>query len=404
MICDKCGNELRSGANFCNKCGARISERGSSTDNSGGASTENQMPLSAQQPQAYDRAPKQQVIYQPVYQPVYQPQPRPYYAPGTHPYHNLGGFLMFIVVVSYISGVSSFISVISTIISCSGILSMGNWLPDGIRGWVVFFMIGSIILSIVTGGVVISYANKIRRKESDFLGFIQSASITMMIIFLVFYLLVFIGLKQFDRYGVMSSGSMAGFLISMVIVWLIGLIVGSVYFGCSVRVRTYMGSDAYLRQSVFNKNSHPIPADGSDQPGVVDYNKAVIFDPEKQWYCTQCGRINEKYTTTCICGMAKPSGDLSRSWICKNCGRYNMGNLYECANCGRKKYQEPVYTDWICPKCGGRNSYTANSCSVCYTENPNKKSSVGKTPWVCPKCGRVNASYVGTCACGQVKP
>ena len=84
MICDKCGNELRSGANFCNKCGARISERGSSTDNSGGASAENQMPLSAQQPQAYDRAPKQQVIYQPVYQPVYQPQPRPYYAPGTH--------------------------------------------------------------------------------------------------------------------------------------------------------------------------------------------------------------------------------------------------------------------------------------------------------------------------------
>ena len=400
MFCDKCGNQLRDGAKFCHKCGASVSELENHQNNASQSQTQ---PL--QQAQSVQQAPTQQVINQPVY----QSQPRPYYAPGTHSYHRLGGFLMFIVVGSYIGGVGSFINIISTIVTYASLLSMSKWFPSGFTACLVFAMIGGIILNIIIGAVIISYANQIRRKESGFLRFIQSASITIMIIFSAYYLIVILWMKSFDRYGAISSGSIFGTLIAMAIAWVLGLVFGSIYFGCSVRVRTYMGSDSYLKQSIFNKNSHPIPSDGSDQPGVVSNDKAVSFNPEKQWYCTQCGRINENYTTTCLCGMPKPSGDLSKSWICKSCGNYNMGNLYECTNCGNKKFQEPVYTDWICPKCGGRNSHTNGTCSICYTPNPYKSERqaqrfAGNNEWQCPKCGKVNANYVGTCGCGQTKP
>lgn len=400
MYCDNCGNQLRDGAKFCHKCGASVSELENYQNN---ASQNQAQPV--QQAQSVNQTTRQQVVYQPVY----QPQTRPYYAPGTHPYHRLGGFLMFIVVSSYISGVGTFISIVSTIVSYASLLSMSKWFPGGFTACLVFAMIGAIILDIITGAVIISYANQIRRKESGFLHFIQSASITIMIIGSAYYLIVILWMKSFDRYGAVSSGSIIGTLIAMAVAWVLGLIFGCVYFGCSVRVRTYMGSDSYLKQSIFNKNSHPIPADGSDQPGVVSNDKAISFNPEKQWYCTQCGRINENYTTTCLCGMLKPTGDLSKSWICKNCGNYNMGNLYECTKCGSKKFQEPVYSDWICPKCGGRNSHSNGTCSVCYTPNPNKSERqaqrfAGSNEWQCPKCGKVNANYVGTCGCGQTKP
>lgn len=348
MFCDQCGNKLREGAKFCNICGALVEEVSdkpitqnepkmstSETDpvhlSSSGADSQKAIQKNRQH---YVSQPQPVVQYQ---QQANQPQPKPYYAPGTHPYHRLGGFLMFIVVSSYISAVYSFISVIPTIFSYSFFWKMGKWLPGGFVGWAVFTLIGHILLSIIAGAVDISYANKIRRREAGFLGYFQKASIIMIIIIVIWFLIVILWLKQYDNYGVMSTGSIVNIIISMAFASLIGLIIGSVYFSSSVRVRTYMGSDDYLKQSVFNKNSHPIPADGSDQPGVADYKRTVTFDPEKQWYCTQCGRINENYTTTCFCGMAKPSGDLSRSWICKNCGRYNMGNLYECGNCGSKK-------------------------------------------------------------------
>ena len=362
MLCKNCGNQLREGAKFCHKCGTSVPKSENYQNNVSRSQAE---PL--KQAQEANQMPTQQVVYQPVY----QTQPRPYYAPGTHPYHRLGGFLMFTVVISYISGVSSLVSMISTIISYSGLMkNLGSWLPGGFQAWFFFNIAVSSILQLSAGIISISIANKIRRKDSNFLLFIQSSTLALTITMIIWFIISFIWLKQYDIYGVIKWGSLMGTLVAMVIGLILGVILGSIYYGCSVRVRTYMGSDDYLKQSVFNKNSHPIPADGSDQPGVVSYDKAVRFNPEKQWYCTQCERVNENYTATCQCGMPKPSGDLSKSWICKNCGNYNMGNLYECTKCGNKKFEEPIYTDWICPKCGGRNSHTNGTCTICYTPNP----------------------------------
>ena len=124
MFCSKCGNQLRDGAMFCNNCGSPVCEPINVQDIESQTRTQ-----TTQNTQTDCYTPKHQISEQPVY----QPQTKPKYSPGTHPYHRLGGFLMFVVVGSYISGVFSFISVISTIASYSGILSMSNWLPGGFK-------------------------------------------------------------------------------------------------------------------------------------------------------------------------------------------------------------------------------------------------------------------------------
>ena len=399
MFCDKCGIQLRDGAKFCHKCGASVSKLENYQNN---ANQSQAQPV--QQAQSVNQTPKQQVINQPVY----QPQPRPYYAPGTHPYHRLGGFLMFIVVVSYISGVGAFISIISTIITYASLLSMSKWFPGGFTACLVFAMIGAIILDIITGAVLISYANQIRRKESGFLNFIQSASITIMIIGSAYYLIVMLWMKSFDRYGVISSGSIFGILIAMAITWVLGLIIGSVYFGCSVRVRTYMGSDSYLKQSIFNKNSHPIPADGSDQPQYgyqsSDNNNSCN---NQQWRCDGCG--NMVSTDPCPhCGKR-----FSTAWTCSKCGEINSSIISNCVSCGESRFpksKKANNSDWSCPKCLRVNPSYVTTC-LCGTPKsqgvdhaPSDQRTIGENEWLCPACGNVNANYVGTCGCGQTKP
>lgn len=398
MFCDKCGNQLRDGAKFCHKCGASVSELENYQNN---ASQSQAQPV--QQAQSVNQTPKQQVIHQPVY----QPQPRPYYAPGTHPYHRLGGFLMFIVVGSYISGVGAFISIISTIITYASLLSMSKWFPGGFIACLVFAMIGAIILDIITGAVIISYANQIRRKESGFLHFIQSASITIMIIGSAYYLIVLLWMKSFDRYGAISSGSIFGILIAMAIAWVLGLIFGSVYFGCSVRVRTYMGSDAYLKQSVFNKNSHPIPADGSDQyPNGVHDNRSTS-NSEHKWRCDGCGNM----VSSDPCPHCGKRFDVA--WTCSKCGEVNSSVISSCASCGTSRFPKSKKGNedsWSCPTCLRVNPHYVTTC-LCGTPKtkgvrlaPSNPTVVGENEWLCPACGKINANYVGTCGCGQVKP
>ena len=401
MFCGKCGAKLRDDAQFCQKCGTPFTKKEA-------------VPQKAPQekpPSEPESQPVQQVVYQTVYQPVYQPQPRPYYPPGTHPYHKLGGFLLCHVVCGYIAGISSFISIATNLVNyCTQMKLSGSW-PGSITGFMAFNLFGSIILNLSVGCVSITYSNKIRRKESDVLHFWQYSYMVIMIVQVIFWSIEFALmqgiLKQYRYTGAITKYLSVGTIVLMIVVGAVGLLLGSLYYARSVRVRTYMGSDEYLRKSVFNQNTvSPIPADGSDQPGVVNPNVAVSFDPEKQWYCTQCGRVNENYTPTCYCGMVKPSGDLSKSWICQSCGKLNMGNLHRCTFCGREKHRE---TDWNCPKCGSRNRSNESVCFVCGTTNPSaKKGSLRDIPkrndWVCPECGTINAYYIGTCGCGRRKP
>ena len=319
MYCDYCGNKLRDGAKFCNICGEPVTEisdkpitheepKTSPSDNkpynlsSNGATSQRSSPTEHQ----YSGSQSQPAVqYQ---QPAYQSQPRPYYAPGTHPYHRLGGFLMFIVVVNYISGVLALIYLITTLITYISLIKMGGWIESyahGYTGLCVFGMIGALVVLIMGATIMIRFANKIRHGESDFLRYIQSRSITIMIIGMIYLIIMILWAKSYDTYGIMGQFYGWKDLLSVFIPWLIGFIITSVYFGCSVRVRTYMGSDDYLAQSLFNKSSSPIPADGSN---MYKGEHHVQEKDDKRWYCPKCDMLNSQSSPICSnCGASKPN-------------------------------------------------------------------------------------------------
>ena len=133
---------------------------------------------------------------------------------------------------------------------------------------------------------------------------------------------------------------------------------------------------------------------------AVATERMSSFDPNTQWVCPQCNRVNSNYVTTCQCGLPKPHIDMSNSWVCKNCGTVNMGNLHRCTSCGSFKNEE---TSWTCAKCGARNMGSEATCSSCYAPKEISKSSktpIGQRDWKCPQCKRINPGYVTTCTCG----
>ena len=304
--CTNCGTELKN-AKFCPECGTQNVD-----------------------------LPQQNIYYQPQ---------RIYYAPGTHPYHNLGGILAVIVVISYIVGIVAFINAIILFIKGIDVFKYSSWLPDGLVMCLIYAIFGGVALYIASGVVVIKYANYIREKDSLFLYFIQKTSVIMMIVSFVYYIILILWLKKYDYFNTISSGDTTVRLFILLFVWVVSLIFGSMYFTTSVRVRTYMGSDDYLRCSLFNQNAYsPIPADGSDLVKKKD--------------------INNSYNTKSI---------HTQMWICGKCGASNSINQRYCINCG--KSQNIV----------------------------RKKTFAGIDEWRCSKCGKINKNYTGTCACGQLK-
>lgn len=409
MFCDNCGNKLRDGAKFCNKCGTPVTEEtevksevGQNENAQSGTSS-----VITQNHSANNEQPQQV---------VYQAPPKPYYAPGTHPYHRLGGFLMAIVVINYMGGIFALIDIIPVLISFIGLLQvsgMVNSYAPGYTAFVVYTMIGLIILLILSSSIMIGYANRIRRKDTDFLNFIQTGSITLLIITFIYFLVLILWANSFNTYGFMNSSSEIGSLVTIAGTWISGIVINSVYFGCSVRVRTYMGSDDYLRRSVFNKNSHPVPADGSDQVETQQRKTNEAFNPKTQWICPECANINYNYVGTCSCGQVKPSGAKNDVWKCQSCGNINSSSINRCSKCGKHQFDYQTET-WICPECGTQNSMSISSCKVCFNKRPNSSdhSVSGSTmpteptanEWKCPICGTINANYVGTCGCGQKRP
>lgn len=282
MFCEKCGAQLRDGAKFCQKCGARVSL------DSVNQAYANDPPYNLPPTTLISQTPEPKGVYQTGN----QPQPRPYYPPGTHPYHRLGGFLMFIVVMNTIG---SIIGILSTIMTGYAYISIAKpyfsaeTYMHGISVFWIFSFSGSMFLMLYSTIVMFSFASKIRKANDTFLGYIQTRSLMLLIVSGGFYLTEFIWIKCYSLSSSSSFSKSMGQILLWAGVWIASLIFCSVYFGCSVRVRTYMGSDAYLRNSLFNKKTvSPIPADGSDQfHEPLEETKENVH----RWRCDKCGNM-----------------------------------------------------------------------------------------------------------------
>ena len=261
MYCTQCGEKLSENAMFCGNCGASLpAPAGVAT-----ATAETWAQESANAPCA-----KPSTSAAPTLQAA---QSVTQTAPGSHPYHSLGGFLLAIVVCSYIGAAICFLYAILAVVGLaeffiwasdwSSYSNYSSWGSSGAVASSLFSWVYSIVLLIIAGCLTIVYANKIRRKDTNFLRFIQSASIVVLGLVVVGNLIQMISLNLY--YDVSGIGVSIGQLIGIIIGGIVSIALHSAYFASSVRVRTYMGTDAYLRQSIFNRKTvSPIPADGSD--------------------------------------------------------------------------------------------------------------------------------------------
>ena len=405
MFCEKCGTQLRDEAKFCQKCGTTVKMR--NIDQNQAVAT------------AGDGLSQTPQIVKPVapgagYQPVYQVQPRLYYPPGTHPYHSLGGFLMFFVVMNYIGGAIGILSTIFTMyayISVADIFFKAERYMNGISAFWFCSFFGSIILMLLSTTYMFSFASKIRNKDDGFLGYAQTRSVALLITSGCFYLTEFVWLKSYPAVAAVNFSKSMWQILMWAGVWIFSLIFCSAYFGSSVRVRTYMGSDTYLRKSMMNKTTvSPIPADGSHLfPGKLNKNDSNSSGKEHKWACSGCG--NMVSSDTCpYCGKR-----FEVAWTCPECGETNTAFAKKCVSCGKmwssikETEEKPKQNYWTCPTCLRKNSM---DFKVCECGTP-KENAIKHTPitdesteadaWVCPACGNVNAEYVGTCGCGQSK-
>ena len=415
MYCDNCGNQLRDNAKFCNKCGTPVAEMLENAESASVATVETKETVSdeiAIQSQAAEIASAADTENDPyafarkstpkasspgqVSQPSYQ-QPR-YYAPGTHPYHRLGGLLWWFVAVNYVVGVLGLIG--AGLFVYQYIVSFRVFSYSHLIAYWLFSLIGSVAILLTCSGILFSFAGKIRRKDDTFLHTIQSGSLTMMIVFATFRGIELAWISIASGLPITFSQQDIIQIVIFFSEWLFGLIINSIYFGSSVRVRTYMGSDSYLRKSVLNKGTvSPIPADGSDRFEEIRRKQNRPFDPESEWICYECGRINANYVTTCHCGNPKPIEDMSKRWVCKSCGAVNAGKMHNCVSCGNGRQTE---APWVCSACGASNPGSASSCTVCFAQKSQKpdKKPIGQSDWQCPQCKTVNPGYVTTCTCG----
>ena len=217
-FCTKCGSPLRSGSRFCERCGApvrtipaaeRFSVRPVRTAESPARCERNSRPG--------------------IGDPALRGQ-----------YSRLGGFLAFIAYGQAAGAVLMGISLILTLAAFARYRQYFAYFGgaySSLYGFAVFFAVAATALGMF---VCLKLFNMIRNRDANCLRFYET-------------LILVEGVLYFFLIAAGGNGRYVSGLIGMGI----GFFVFTTYFRKSVRVRTYFGSDAYLKRSIFFKNCVP---------------------------------------------------------------------------------------------------------------------------------------------------
>ena len=241
MLCVKCGYQLCDAACFCCKCGADAAAPANGGEPQQAARPE---PPRYQHAQSYSSPPSN-------YKPIFTDEEKAnkmhdYNKPINlfHPYNKLGGWLGFFVVCWIINAVRAAISGISDL---SHLIDLADSF-----GYDSSFALGLSIILVGNGLILFTYIKIIEmvvRKKARFLLFYEVTNIVA----IAFYVLLVLVFNEYVD---------AGDIIFIIIMSVISLAIMLNYFSKSFRVRTYFGSDEYLRRSFFFKYSVTLkPAD-----------------------------------------------------------------------------------------------------------------------------------------------
>jgi len=247
MFCAKCGNQMPENSKICSACGADLSGQstlysGSNQFNTGSSTNQGYTGSNANMGYAGGNVNQSSGGWntqQNYYQGGSQQGANTTSSGYQHPYHSLGGLLAFFTYIDLLYAGFLVIATIFRLLGGLGLAFIEEY--DGTVNNLIRAMINTflIILHIRLFVAVI-------RKDPSFLSIYEilaACSVALNLIAVFFH----------------GKG-----LVSTIIVLAISFGIMFAYYTKSVRVRTYFGTDEYLRKSRLFKNApSPTPADGS---------------------------------------------------------------------------------------------------------------------------------------------
>ena len=278
MFCVYCGKPLPDGAVFCSYCGKKIINV--NNDNSEkpvpilSQSTGQQQNVNSDQ-QHYNNSgndlsdniesltEKAEGLFDSTQQKIQEKLGITDNRPMTHPYQKLGGWLAVFTYGWLLAGLYCIWCIIKELLSMTAINAATGGLTGIITGPVLLIV---AVLYGIEAFLCIRMFLLIQRKDTRFLRFYETIGIISLgaIICIAIILTVYLNNKlgSYVRYAMPTvwASIIPSIIISGVFFALILR-----YFGKSVRVRTYFGTDDYLRRSIFFRNSI------SPEPAVPDH-------------------------------------------------------------------------------------------------------------------------------------
>lgn len=251
MFCMYCGKEIPDNAGFCPYCGKKIPTENDVRKTGGGMGIHNSVNGSAglnlnveniakTVGNAFDKVDSKVRGKMNIQDPL----------PITHPYQKLGGFMAFLAYGQLLFGLYL-------------VLCILFFLFGGFRGmiplWLMLMLLGTLG---VAAYLHVKYFLMVQKKDAGFLRYIEMWTFigwgVIVFLFLVFYIYIK------NAFGEYSSVIIAPVLGEVIVYSLIEVgidVLEFLYYGKSVRVRTYFGSDEYLRRSIiFHNKVYPVPA------------------------------------------------------------------------------------------------------------------------------------------------
>lgn len=238
-FCSNCGAKLDAGARFCPECGTSV-EVTPKAGTPAGAESPQPSPQQVQQPA--QPAPQQapQPTPQQAQQPAPQPAPRPVpqsnvQVDDTQKYKTLGGWLLFFLICWGISALRALLDLVQYL-RMIAYFGIGYVQPA----------FGSILVDLVSIGLSVIMIVLIVQRHPKFLRIYQILTIVNIALSLLVTVPLAFSLGSTNAAPVLAAG-FAGTVLGGVV----GLVLMTMYFCKSVRVRTYMESTEYLDNALF---------------------------------------------------------------------------------------------------------------------------------------------------------
>ena len=237
-FCSQCGQPLSPESKFCTSCGNPVFDEEDLNANENLETEQTFSPTSQSEPAKSPHAGKD--------------------------YHSLGGWLLFFVVCGFIGGISNISYGIRFIGGISNISYGIRSIVDNTEGFEYsgLFTVAIIVnaLALLSAGALMIWSmTMIIGKKTDFLKTYQIAVITCIGGILISNIMLIIA---YSSLGVLHLVDNAWGFIGNVIGLCANLVLMTLYYVKSVRTRTYLETDEYIRKALIMKNApSPEPAD-----------------------------------------------------------------------------------------------------------------------------------------------